>query len=233
MTPQRNNWRQPFKGWLQQQQHHWLPAHLRQHQPTSHRKKGHALDLSTQTGTSLFQNGCAPLSSKFMGKVDNLHLFLADMCNCTQTCRWNATGHTILTIIDGLHVFNVIEDYGKIPTDQVEAACITCNTHGADLKACQNAQMMYECFINSITDEARATLAMHELDFHEDGPALFYHIINQLFTATFSNTQASRDKLSEFHPKQSKYNILQVNNYICTAIKTLCTASTTGGMITQ
>ena len=25
--------------------------------------KGDALDLSTQTGTSLFQNGCAPLSS--------------------------------------------------------------------------------------------------------------------------------------------------------------------------
>ena len=130
--------------------------------------EGDALDLCPQTGTSLFQNGCAPLSSKFTGKVDDLHFFLADICNCTQTCHWNDAGHAILSINYGLHVFNVIEDYGKITADQVEAACVMCHAHGADLSMCQNAQMLYESPINSITDEAKAALAMHKLDFHED-----------------------------------------------------------------
>ena len=127
----------------------------------------------------------------------------------------------------------MIKDYGKITADQVEATCMMHNTHGANLRACQNAQMMYECLINSITGEAKTALAMHKLDFHEDGPMLFYHDINQLFTATFSNAQATRDKLAEFHPKCFKYDILQVNNYICMVINTLCAASTAGRMITN
>ena len=128
--------------------------------------EGDALDLATQMGTSLFHNECAPLSSKFTGKVDDLRLFLVDICNCTQTCHWKATGHAILSITNGLHIFNMVEDYGKITTDQVEAACMMRNTHGANLRAHQNAQLMYKCLINSITDEAKASLATSTLDFH-------------------------------------------------------------------
>ena len=50
--------------------------------------------------------------------------------------------------------------------------------------------MTYECVINSITGKAKAALASHKLEFHEDGPALFFYIVNQLFMATFSITQA-------------------------------------------
>ena len=41
--------------------------------------EGNALDLSSQTGTSLFQKGSEALASKFTGKVEDLHLFLADL----------------------------------------------------------------------------------------------------------------------------------------------------------
>ena len=54
--------------------------------------EGDALDLSSQTGTSLFQNGCTALASKFTGKVEDLLLFLADIHNHVQTCHWNAMG---------------------------------------------------------------------------------------------------------------------------------------------
>ena len=57
--------------------------------------------------------------------------------------------------------------------------------------------------------------------------------MNELFTATFLNAQATQDKLSEFHPKHFKYDILQVNNFIHTAVKTLKAALTSGGTITK
>ena len=41
--------------------------------------EGDALDLSSHTGTSLFHDGCAALPSKFTGKVEDLHMFLADL----------------------------------------------------------------------------------------------------------------------------------------------------------
>ena len=93
--------------------------------------------------------------------------------------------------------------------------------------------MMYKCLKNSITDDAESALASCELNFHEDDPTLFFHIVNQLFTATFSNAQATRDKLAEFHPKRFRYDILQVNNFICAAVKSLKAASTSGGTITD
>ena len=72
--------------------------------------------------------------------------------------------------------------------------------------------------MGSIMDEANSALALSDLDFCEDGPKLFFHIVNQLFMAMFSNAQAARDQLSDFHPKQMKYNIIQINNYVCSAI---------------
>ena len=102
-----------------------------------------------------------------------------------------------------------------------------------DIRARQNAQRMYECLKNSITDDAKSALAFRELNFHEDSPTLLFHIVNQLFTATFSNAQATRDKLAEFHPKRFRYDILQVNSFIHAVVKTLKAASTSGGTITD
>ena len=48
--------------------------------------EGNALDLSSRTGTSLFQKGSEALASKFTRKVEDLHLFLADLKDCSETC---------------------------------------------------------------------------------------------------------------------------------------------------
>ena len=162
--------------------------------------KGNTLDLFSWTGTRLFQKGSEALASKFTGKVEDLHLFLAT-------------------------TYNLLDDYGKVNSAQIETAYVT-RVGAGDVRAHQNAQMMYECLKNSITDDAKSALASHELNFHEDGPMLFFHIVNQLFTATFSNAQATRDKLAEFHPKRFRYDILQVNIFIHAPVKTLKGAST-------
>ena len=95
--------------------------------------------------------------------------------------------------------YNLLKDYRKLTSVQVETVCLM-HVTGTDLQARQNAQMMYEYVMNSITDEAKPSLASHELDLYEDRPKLFFHIVNQLFTATFLNAQATHDKLLELHP---------------------------------
>ena len=194
--------------------------------------EGNALDLSSQTGTSLFQKGSEALASKFTGKVEDLHLFLANLKDCSETCRWNSTTHGIISITIAGTIYNLLDDYGKVNTTQIEAAHVA-RLGAGDIRARQNAQMMYECLKNSIADDAKSALASRELNFHEDGPTLFFHIVNQLFTATFLNAQATRDKLAEFHPKRFRYDILQVNNFIRAAVKTLKAASASGGTITE
>ena len=93
--------------------------------------------------------------------------------------------------------------------------------------------MMYKFLMASITEEAKSALSSRDQDFHEDGPSLFYHVVSQLFMATFSNAQATRDNLLDFHPKLLKYNIIQVNNCISSAVMTLKAASSAGGTITD
>ena len=194
--------------------------------------EGGTLDLTSRTGTGLFRAGCDPLDSKFTGKVEDLHLFLADLRTRVETCHWNSATHGILDVAVGGTTFKLLDDYGKVTEAQVEAARITRST--ASHRTKQNAQMMYECLMASITDEAKSALASRgDVDFNNDGPKLFYHLVSELFTATFSNAQATRDKLSEFHPRRFKYDVTQVNNFIRSAIKTLKAASATGGSITD
>ena len=84
-----------------------------------------------------------------------------------------------------------------------------------------------------ITKEAKSTLASRDQDFHEDSLSIFFHVVSQLSTATISNTQATCDNLSDFHPKRFRYDVIQVNNYICSTVMTLKAASSAGGTITN
>ena len=127
-------------------------------------------------------------------------MFLADLKDRSKTCQWNSTTHGIISLVISGTTYNLLDDYGKVNATQIETARVA-RVGAGDIRARQNAQTMYECLKNSITDDAKSALASRELNFHEDGPTLFFHIVNQLFTATFSNTQATRDKLAEFHPK--------------------------------
>ena len=195
--------------------------------------KGGPLDLASQHGSSLLHDEAQALASKFTGKVNALQLFLADLKTRAKTCRWDHPTHGILTVaVDGTD-FNLLDDYGKITNLQVEAARVAHNAADASPRAKQNSQMMYECLMASITKEAKSALMSRDQDFHEDGPSLFFHMVSQLFTATFSNAQATHNNLLDFHPKRFRYDVIQVNNYISSAVMTLKAASSAGGTITD
>ena len=190
---------------------------------------GGPLDLTSRHGSSLFCDGARALTSKFTGNVNALQLFLADL----KPCRWDHQTHGILMVaVDGTN-YNLLEDYGKITDPQVEAARTAHSAADASPRAKQNSQMMYKCLMASITEEAKLAFASRDQNFHEDGLSLFYHVVSQLFMATFSNAQATHDNLSDFHPKWFKYNIIQVNNYISSTVMTLKAVSSSGGTITD
>ena len=195
--------------------------------------EGGSLDLTSRHGSSLFRDGALALASKFTGKVNTLQLFLADLKTRAKTCCWDQLTHGIwMVAVDGTN-YNLLEDYGKITNPQVKAAWMACNTTDASPQAKQNSQMMYECLMTSIIEEAKLALASRDHDFHEDGPSLFYHVVSQLLMATFSNAQATHDNLSDFHLKWFKYDVIQVNNYISSTVMTLKAASSTGGTVTD
>ena len=129
--------------------------------------------------------------------------------------------------------YNLLDNYGKITDAQVEAARVARNAADASPRAKQNSQMMYECLMASITEEGKSVLASREQEFHEDGPSLFLHVVSQLFTATFSNAQATRDNLADFHRKRFRYDVIQGYNYISSTVMTLKAASSAGGTITD
>ena len=192
--------------------------------------EGGPLDLASWHGSSLFHDGAQALTSKFTGKVNALQLFLADLKTRAKTCHWDHPTHGILTVeVDGTE-YNLLDDNGKITDPQVEAAWAAHNAADASPRAKQNSQMMYECLMASITEEAKSALASWDQDFHEDGPSLFFHVVSQLFTATFSNAQVTCNNL---HPKWFHYDVIQVNNYISSTVMTLKAASSAGGTITD
>ena len=195
--------------------------------------EGDPLDLASRPGSSLFHDGALALASKFTGKVNTLQLFLADLKTRAKMCHWDHPTHGILTVAINSTNYNLLKDYGKITEPQVQAAWMACIAADASPRAKQNSQMMYECLMASITEEAKSALTSRDQDFHEDGPSLFYHVVSQLFMATFSNAQATHDNLSDFHPKQFKYDIIQVNNYISSAMMTLKAALLARGTITN
>ena len=60
--------------------------------------------------------------------------------------------------VDGTD-YNLLDDYGKITDLQVEAAQAARNAADTSPRAKQSSQMMYECLMASITEEAKSVLA--------------------------------------------------------------------------
>ncbi|KAL7570235.1 hypothetical protein ACA910_020659 [Epithemia clementina (nom. ined.)] len=109
--------------------------------------EGGALDLTSRTGTSLFQAGAEDLDAPFTGKVVDLHIFLNDLKTRAQTCHWIGGAHDILTIqVNGVGL-NLLKQYGQIGTNDVETARAARAGAGADLRAKQNAKRMYQCLM--------------------------------------------------------------------------------------
>jgi hypothetical protein len=183
---------------------------------------GGALDLTTKVGQSLYFEGKQPLPSKFNGKIETFYPFLTELSHRARSCCWDSPEHGILSIPCGDTHVNLLEDFGRLTAEDVEAARIACD-NGNDVFSQQNARMMYESLWTSFTEDAKDKLVSEGPQL-ADGPTLFFKVANETATATFSSAQATRDQIWNLCPSRFKYNIPAINNFLKLATKKLLAA---------
>ena len=71
---------------------------------------------------------------------------------------------------------NLITHYGELTSAQIEAARVARDA-GNDVRAKQNALMMYECIYDSVTGDAKDRLISEGL-LNQDGPTLLHNILS-------------------------------------------------------
>jgi hypothetical protein len=184
---------------------------------------GGALDLSSRSGSSAFFEASKPLPQVFNFKPDEVFLLRYDLTIRASLHGWNDITHGITTINHDGSAYNLLEEHGQIDRAWVEAERIARNTPPADVRAQQNARIMFICLYSSLGDSAKTTLIGE--DFHEDGPTLFIAIMKMTFTATFEHAQATRNKLMVMSPRKFSFNIVTMNKYIRTSILAISDAS--------
>jgi hypothetical protein len=90
---------------------------------------------------------------------------------------------------------------------------------GNDLRTKQNARMMHSCIYDSLFGDAKARMA--SLEHHNDGPTLFFALVESTFTATFIHAQSLRHALQTLHPKRFNYDIDKLHAYIRVALQAI------------
>ena len=101
-----------------------------------------------------------------MGKVNALQLFFADLKTRGKTCHCDHPTHGILMVAVDSNNYNLLKEYSKITEPQVQAAQMACNTTDDSPRADQNSQMLYECLMASITEDAKSALTSRDQDYH-------------------------------------------------------------------
>ena len=173
-----------------------------------HPYEGGALDISAKVGFSLFQEASSPLSATFSGKYEELHTFKGELTKRANYCRWDTGAHKILTItrISDGQTFNLLEEFGYLKRSDIDAARAV-REAGTDIRAKQNALMMYNCLFSSIVQNAKEELLTSDEKLPEDGPTLFFMVISRTYVATFHNAQAARSLLNKLHPKNYNFDL--------------------------
>jgi hypothetical protein len=184
---------------------------------------GAALNLFERHGAALYDSASKALPSNYTGRIDCLQTFIGDVDTRAKRCFWDSAVHGILTVTNPAgERYSLLQDYGKITAADVESARVARAAVGYSMRAKQNARMMYDCITSSLTEEARAALYSKQgVDYHNDGPTLFYALVVDVFKATFSSAQATRDRLQALHPKSLKYDIRLVNAFLRTGVQAL------------
>lgn len=189
--------------------------------------EGHAIDLSSKTGQTIFFEGSKSLPTKYSGKPDQAYIFLGDLKERARTCCWDKplAEHGILTVIQDGVSLNVLEAYGQI-TEATMTAAVTAREAANDTRAKQNSRMMHACIYSSIIEDAKSSIISSGVP--EDGPFLFYKVMKESFTATFTHAQATRILLMNLQPKKYSYDVLKVNEQVRISLDAIKVASAQG-----
>jgi len=195
--------------------------------------EGGALDVNSRVGSALFEAAGECLEGfkdeKYDGKPEHLYSLIAALKGRSEKCYWNSQAHSVVTNIgdDNLNLFN---DYGRITKAQLVQAR-TDRQDNNNVRAQQNARMMYNSLWNSMTARLRENLDTDpELatDIRQDGPLMLWKLVTMSNETTFYQANAMRDQLHVLHPKRFSYDIQATNDFIRKALRVMRAASGDG-----
>jgi len=90
-------------------------------------------------------------------------------------CRLQAP-HSFLMIMKNNDDYNLLEGYRILTETDVEAAYKACQA-ATDIRAKQNALMMYNCIYVSVSEEAKSKYVSLKGGLYQDGPMMLYTIL--------------------------------------------------------
>lgn len=171
-----------------------------------------ALDFDNDNAVKFYFKAIKPLLVEFEGKAEAIIAFLAGIQDRARNFGWDP----ILNIPCGTNTYHLIQDYGSITLQQVQAFALTyCGQ--INNRNAQNSEMLYHCIMNSLSVTFKTEVLLHYQSFrvnnNPDGPCLLKQILNITFidnkgTVTFIQQSliAMPSKLAELNGDITKLN---------------------------
>lgn len=181
--------------------------------------EGNALNYNDKSDLNLFINSAKPLATKFTGKPSEMATFVEELKARAKRCHWNSNAHGVTSIPHGtapnvVHL-DLFEHWGRITATAVAAARTARNAGQPDLRAQQNAAMMYLCIYETLGGNALSAI-VNERDnpVPNDGPSIFVRVVHNTFPDLLHQALAARENLLSLHPKKYSYNIKSITGYL-------------------
>ena len=174
------------------------------------------IDYSTSEGVKLFKLGCESLPTLFDLTSGKMHIFIQQVRNRAIKVNWVPT-MTFTPAGTNTQKF-FLDHYGEITRAQVLAHV---NTYiGTPTRNAQNSAQMFECLVNSLTEEAQATIFSDPTSYTQagvqDGLLLLKQIIGMSHIDTNATTTVIKTRLAslDVHMQEKGSDIVAFNTFV-------------------
>lgn len=183
------------------------------------------INYATSEGMKIYNAAVTGLFNKYNGKANEMHIFLKNVKERSQTFGWN----NILQVPKDGGTLNLIDQYGIISLTDVQAHARTYESvNGRDA---QNSSQMYNFLYASISDEAKLMVLSDHNDYTlmangmqvNNGPCFLRVLIRNTTVDTRSTVYHIRENLNnlETHIVEITYDIEAFNLYVTHQVEQL------------
>jgi hypothetical protein len=183
---------------------------------------GLPINFGSRVGASLYHAGSLSLPIKFDGEPDNVSVFTDALMARSREMGWTNAQASIISVPvtrDGQVVnFNLIEEFGRFTLEELRTHVLT--YYNQPSRTAQNANMMYYCIINTITEDANSRIineeARYVINGINSGPLLFKFLMNVVTIdtrATITNLRMDLSSLDSYIGVV-QFNIDKFNLYV-------------------
>ena len=162
------------------------------------------IDYSDLTNTKLFSKATASLEQDFDLKAASLRVFLKNLNQRGDSYGWG----DILQIPDDIEadeddqeLIHLVHQHGRLSLQQVRAHAATYVR--TETRAAQDSYMLAMCILNTLTESAKATVALYKDDYMfgkiYNGTCLLKVVIRESYIDTKTTIRIIRNKLENLN----------------------------------